>query len=381
MAWAFPFLAAVLGLVAGAAASAGTLRIATYNTDLSADGPGVLLHDLGRDPDETLAAVIAVIQATRPDVLLLTQFDHDAKGRALNAFRGLLRSGPRGIDYGHVFSPPVNAGVPSGADFDGDTMLMGPDDALGYGKFPGDGGMAVLSRLPIDRDAARTFNNLLWRNLPDALLPVHPDGAPWPDAAAQAAMRLSSRAHWDVPVILPDGGRLHLLATNPTPPLFDGPEARNQRRNHDEIAFWNRYLDGAAFPDDQGRTATAPDAPLVVLGDLNADPNDGAGLRDGIAGLLSHPRLRDARPASVGAGDAARSQGGANADHAGDPALDTADWRDDGPGNLRVDYVLPSTDLEISSSGVFWPAPGEPLAAEVAAGPAHRLVWIDITAP
>ncbi len=381
MARAFPFLAAVLGLLAGAAASAGTLRIATYNTDLSADGPGVLLHDLGRDPDETLTAVIAVIQATRPDVLLLTQFDHDAKGRALTAFRDLLRSGPRGIDYGHVFAPPVNAGVPSGADFDGDTMLMGPDDALGYGKFPGDGGMAVLSRLPIDRDAARTFNNLLWRDLPDALLPVHPDGAPWPDAAAQAAMRLSSRAHWDVPVILPDGGRLHLLATNPTPPLFDGPEARNQRRNHDEIAFWSRYLDGAAFPDDQGRTATAPDAPLVVLGDLNADPNDGAGLRDGIAGLLSHPRLRDARPGSVGAGDAARSQGGANADHAGDPALDTADWRDDGPGNLRVDYVLPSTDLEIAASGVFWPAPGEALAAEVASGPPHRLVWIDITPP
>ena len=64
MARAFPFLAAVLGLVAGAAASAGTLRIATYNTDLSADGPGVLLYDLGRDPDETLTAVIAVIQAT-----------------------------------------------------------------------------------------------------------------------------------------------------------------------------------------------------------------------------------------------------------------------------------------------------------------------------
>ena len=381
MARAFPFLAAVLGLLAGAAASAETLRIATYNTDLSADGPGVLLHDLGRDPDETLTAVIAVIQATRPDVLLLTQFDHDAKGRALTAFRDLLRSGPRGIDYGHVFAPPVNAGVPSGADFDGDTMLMGPDDALGYGKFPGDGGMAVLSRLPIDRDAARTFNNLHWRDLPDALLPVHPDGAPWPDVATQAAMRLSSRAHWDVPVILPDGGRLHLLATNPTPPLFDGPEARNQRRNHDEIAFWSRYLDGTAFPDDQGRTATAPDAPLVVLGDLNADPNDGAGLRDGIAGLLSHPRLRDARPGSAGGAEASQSQGGANAEHSGDPALDTADWRDDGPGNLRVDYVLPSAGLDVTASGVFWPLPGEPLSAEVAVGSAHRLVWIDIAPP
>lgn len=381
MARAFPFLAAVLWLLAGAAASAETLRVATYNTDLSADGPGVLLHDLGRDPDETLTAVIAVIQATRPDVLLLTRFDHDARGRALTAFRDLLRSGPRGIDYPHAFAPPVNAGVPSGQDFDGDTMHMGPDDALGYGKFPGDGGMAILSRLPIDGDAARTFNDLLWRDLPGAIPPVHPDGAPWPDEAAQGAMRLSSRSHWDVPVILPDGGRLHLLASNPTPPLFDGAEGRNRRRNHDEIAFWNRYLDGGAFPDDQGRSAPAPDAPLVVLGDLNADPDDGAGLREAIAGLLAHPRLRDSRPASVGGADAARSQGGANAEHSGDPALDTADWRDDGPGNLRVDYVLPSAGLEITASGVFWPAPGEALAAEVAAGPPHRLVWIDITPP
>ena len=381
MARAFPFLAALLGLAVGAAASAEALRIATYNTGLSADGPGVLLYDLGREPDETLTAVIAVIQATRPDVLLLTQFDHDAKGRALNAFRDLLRDGPRGIAYSHIFAPPVNAGVPSGHDFDGDTMLMGPDDALGYGKFSGDGGMALLSRLPIDADAARTFNGLLWSDLPDALLPVHPDGAPWPDAAAQGAMRLSSRSHWDVPVILPDGGHLHLLASNPTPPLFDGPEGRNQRRNHDEIAFWSRYLDGAAFPDDQGRMAAAPDAPLVLLGDLNADPNDGAGLRDGIVDLLAHPRLSDTRPASAGGVEAARSQGDANADHSGDPALDTADWRDDGPGNLRVDYVLPSTGLDVTASGVFWPAPGTPLAAEVAAGSAHRLVWIDITPP
>ncbi len=275
----------------------------------------------------------------------------------------------------------MNAGVPSGHDFDGDTMLMGPDDALGYGRFPGDGGMAVLSRLPLDAEAARTFNGLLWSDLPDALLPVHPDGAPWPDAAARGAMRLSSRSHWDVPVILPDGGRLHLLASNPTPPLFDGAEGRNRRRNHDEIAFWSRYLDGTAFPDDQGRTAPAPDGPLVLLGDLNADPNDGAGLRDGVAGLLAHPRLRDTLPESVGAAEAARSQKGANADQSGDPALDTADWRDDGPGNLRVDYVLPSTDLEIAASGVFWPAPGMPLAAEVMAGPPHRLVWIDITPP
>jgi hypothetical protein len=64
---------------------------------------------------------------------------------------------------------------------------------------------------------------------------------------------------------------------------------------------------------------------------------------------------------------------------------DTADWPEEGgPGNLRVDYVLPSTGLEIVGSGVFWPAPGDPLArlTEIKgrdrASSDHRLVWVDI---
>ncbi len=48
---------------------------------------------------------------------------------------------------------------------------------------------------------------------------------------------------------------LHLLASHPTPPAFDGPEDRNGRRNHDEIRFWNDYLDRAEIGyirDDAG---------------------------------------------------------------------------------------------------------------------------------
>ena len=74
---------------------------------------------------------------------------------------------------------------------------------------------------------------------------------------------------------------------------------------------------------------------------------------------------------------------GVNGGHDGDPALDTADWRDDGqgPGNLRVDYVLPSADLEVTAAGVFWPAAGEPLADAAATASAHRLVWVDLVLP
>src|SRR3546814_15576309 len=49
-------------------------------------------------------------------------------------------------DLPHRFTAPPNTGVPSGHDLDGDGRTMGPRDALGYGRFPGQYGMAILSR-------------------------------------------------------------------------------------------------------------------------------------------------------------------------------------------------------------------------------------------
>ena len=208
--------------------------------------------------------------------------------------------------------------------------------------------MALLSRLPLG--PARTFR-------------LHPWGE---------GRRLSSRSHWDVPATLPDGRRLHLLASNPTPPLF---AEENPRRNADEIAFWSAYLSANPVIDDAGETAPLPDEPAVVLGNLNADPFDGAGLHEAIASLIAHPRLQDPRPASPGAA-AAPTPG-----HEGPPALDTADWTEPAPGNLRTDYVLPSRDLAVTASGVAWPPPGDPLAGPAAAASAHRLVWVDLSLP
>ncbi|HET9067059.1 MAG TPA: endonuclease/exonuclease/phosphatase family protein [Amaricoccus sp.] len=340
--------ALLLTLLLAAPAAADTLRVATWDAGLSRDGPGLLLADLADRHPQALAAV-EIVQAVRPDILLLTGFDDDRRGLALAAFRALLAEGPRALAYPHAFHAQVNAGEPSFRDLDGDGRSTGWGDAWGWGKFPGHGGMALLSQFPLA--GTRSFRLHPWRG----------------------DRRLSSRAHWDVAVLLPDGRRLHLLAASPTPPLF---AAENADRNADEITFWIPYLSGTPVTDDAGLSAPLADAPAVVLGNLNLDPHDGAGRPEAVAALLAHPRLQDPRPASAGAAAAA------DPGHAGPPALDTADWPGgDGAGNLRTDYVLPSRDLAVAASGVAWPAPGAPLAAAAAAASPHRLVWVDLTLP
>lgn len=353
--------AAILCLLV-APAWAGPLRVATYNPDLSRNGPGLLLRDFGRE-DAQIDAAVAVIASADADVILLTELDWDYEGRALAALAGRLAKA--GAPYPYHFAAQPNTGLATGLDLDSNRRLGEARDAQGYGEFTGQAGMAVLSRLPLGE--ARDFSAMLWRDLPDNLQDDPPQIAD--------VQRLSTSVHWDLPVQTPDGP-LHLWAFGATPPVFDGPKDRNGRRNHDEAAFWLHYLNGD-LPKTPG------DAPFVILGTPNLDPVDGEGRREAITALLADPRLQDPAPQSAGA--AAHPQTGANATQRGDPALDTTLWRAEGegntPGNLRADMILPDARLAVTGAGVLWPAPDEPLAATVAAASDHRLVWVDVTLP
>lgn len=315
-----------------------------------------------------------MIAQVDPDILLLTKIDYDHDLVALDALARLLAA--RGAPYPYRFAFAPNAGVQTGRDMTGDGRRGTPDDAQGYGPFAGAGGMALLSRLPVIREEARDFAGFLWRDLPDARLP-QVDGAPFPSAEVFAHQRLSSTGHWDVPVRLPGGARLHLLAWYAGPPVFGGPHERNLRRNFDETRFWSLFLDDAL-------PMPPPDGPFVLLGDSNLDPHDGDGEHAAMRALLAHPALQDPKPRSRGG--VAAATGPLNTGHAGDPALDTTHWmQEHGPGNLRVDYVLPSAGLRIRDSGVFWPAPGtqahERMGEAVARASRHRLVWVDLALP
>lgn len=342
--------------------AAETLRIASWNAGLGRDGPGLLARDLYRDKDADIAAAVALIARAGADVVVLQDIDWDLDGLAL----GLLadRLAASGAAYPHRFALRPNTGMATGIDLDGDGRAGTPRDAQGFGRFPGADGMAILSRLPVDREGVRDLSALLWRDLPGNLL--GPPGETIP-AAAMAIQRLSTTGHWAVPLLLPDGDRLWLLTAFPTPPVFDGPEDRNGRRNHDELRLLALMLEGWA---PEGLAPLPEDALVVVLGDFNLDPVDGDGRQTATRALIGHPRLHDAAPRSNMAARAAAQEGGANAAHRGDPALDTANWDDAGPGNLRVSFLLPDARLEIRDAGQLWPEPG--------AASHHALIWADI---
>ena len=328
--------------------SADPLRLAFWNVELNRRGPGLLLRDIARGEDAQVAAVVTVLAKLNADVLVLTGVDYDLGLAALNALSDEL--GKAGAQYPVLFAAAPNAGVTTGFDLDGDGRRGGPRDAMGYGRFAGEGGVALLSRLPIDSTAVRDFSGFLWRDLPGNLMPSDTP----PDIAA--VQRLSSNVHWDVPITLAGGRTLHLMIWHATPPVFDGPEDRNGRRNHDEAGFWLALIDGML-------PIAPPKGSFVLIGQPNMDPDRGDGLPAAMRRLLIHPKLQDPAPAGA--------MGTATADFSAR----------NGPGALRSDVILPSQDLDVTASGVMWPLPDDPMLPVLQAASRHRPIWIDIDLP
>lgn len=360
-----------------------SVRFATWNTSLFDPAAGALIARL-ESGDEAARNIAAVLQRQRPDVVLLNEFDYDDRQRAAELFQRRYLEVPQAgqvpIRYDYRYLAPVNTGEPSGLDLDGDGRSDGPNDAWGYGTHPGQYGMLVLSRYPIDALAVRSFRQFLWKDLPGARQPKNPDGTPYYPAAVWERLRLSSKSHWDVP-IRTALGTVHFLVSHPTPPVFDGPENRNGARNADEIAFWTRYLaepEAAWLCDDLGVCGgLTSEARFVLAGDLNADRSDGHGDHSAIGALLDSPRV-DATfvPRSEGAAEVAAGYG---FERKGEVNAHTGDF---GPrtGTLRIDYLLPSEGFAVLDGGVFWPRKDAPEAAWTRASD-HHMVWLDLADP
>ncbi len=377
---------------------APTVRFATFNASLTRLNEGDLAVELSSPGSAQPDVVAEIIQRTRPDVLLVNEFDYDAGGVAAKKFQeNYLAVGHNGADpivYPYRLAVASNTGIPSGRDLDKDGSIGGPGDAFGFGFFPGQFAFVVYSQFPIV-DEVRNFQRFLWKDMPGALLPVNPDGSSFYDEGDLEIFRLSSKNHTAIPIEI--GNKVvHFLVSHPTPPVFDGPEDRNGTRNHDEIRFWADYVSPGRssyiYDDDGVSGGLASGAMFVIAGDENSDPLDGDSISGSIQQLTDNPQVNDkVTPDSLGGVEQSVLQGNANTLHLSDPAFDTADFFDGfppppfggAPGNLRADYVLPSKALQIRDAGVFWPTADDPLFGLVGTFPFpssdHRLVWVDVS--
>ena len=383
------------------------VRFATFNASLNRFNAGDLISDLSTPGNVQAATVAEIIQRTRPEVLLINEFDYDDQGGSNDSLAAQLfqenylsisQNGADPIDYPYRFVAPSNTGIPSGFDLDNFGGVGGPNDAFGFGFFPGQYGMAVFSMHPIDYENVRTFQLFLWKDMPGALLPDDPntpEPADWYSPEELDVFRLSSKSHWDVPIQI-DGKTVHFLTSHPTPPVFDDPPNYpagvdfNGRRNYDEIRFWSDYIipsrSGYIYDDAGNWGGLEPGAMFVIAGDQNSDPLDGDSIPGAAQQLIEHPLVNTkVTPSSEGAVEQAALQDLANDSHLSDPAFDTADFADTTPGNLRADYVLPRKNLRIVDAAVFWPLSTDPLFGLVGTFPFpssdHRLVWVDVWVP
>ncbi len=363
-----------------------TLTIATWNIE---DVRTADLLDPTPDAAARLKAIAATIDALNPQILLLNEIAYDRPdapdwptGPTNGPGRNAQRFADRYLPHRRfsAWMPESNTGEPSGHDLDrsGQAVTEPPssdptrtqtpahrafgNDAFGFGTFPGQYAMGLLVApgFEILHDQIRTYRLFRWADLPDAQPPTLPDGSPWYTPEAWAAFRLPSKTLAAVPVRLPDGAVLYCVISHPTPPAFDGPEARNKHRNRDEIRLLRAYLDDAPWlTDDRGRPGgLPPGAHAVVLGDLNADPRDGSSIGDPIAHLLAAPALApDPVPVS-------------------DVPMENLDPWDTAMFRLRVDYVLPTRAIAVRRTGVWRDfAPAETPPSD------HFPVWAEIVVP
>ncbi|GIU04307.1 succinyl-CoA synthetase subunit alpha [Shewanella sp. c952] len=255
--------------------------------------------------------VAAIIQKTRPDVLMMGEYNNDGTGEGLSALEGFQANylsvaqsieGAGGeadlepIEYPFAESYGTNTGLLSGFDLNNDGYIatakdVGTNeyagDAWGFGKYHGQYAFALMSKYEIDAKNTRTFQDFKWKDLDSAENPLL-DGENWYTYEEWQQMTLSSKNHVDVPILVPtkDGTEtIHILMSHPTPPVFD--TGKNKLQNAAEVEFWHNYVTNSQdFYFDAGNTGALKEGVhFVIVGDQNLDAAVGAG--DGFTEVMA----------------------------------------------------------------------------------------------
>ncbi len=368
-----------------------SIRFATFNVSLSDDLSGAARKWVSEPNHPRLKNIAAIIRSVNADVLLLCEVDHPAKGGDDGIIANFLANyvsitgceGEEAPIYPYYYAPASNTGVLPVSNRSlhcHEKSAKRPVDALGFGCHEGQYGFVLLSKYPISFDEIRTWQNALWRDFPNSQMP-----RTYYTDTAQNTLPLSSKNHVAVPILIGDKC-IQVLACHPTPPVFDGAEKRNWKRNSDELRLLMSIFDDKwAMPDDKGYKGILDDAAaFVIMGDLNADPTSGDGDKKAIQALLNHPKIHF--DSSKGKW-CPRSQGALkHRPYRPHHRKFSAHWTH--LSGLRLDYVLPSVHLKPTQSGVYWPSLSDPHAKNLydaqqkmsAEGSSdHRLVWVDVT--
>lgn len=352
----------------------GKIRFATINAQLIGEIEGDLIAQLESGEDLRAKKLAATLQTQRPNIVALTGVDFDEQQDAIKLFQEKYlargQDGAQPIQYRYSYVAPVNAGVDSGSDLNHDGTVGGAEDALGHGDFPGQGGMVLLSQLPIQESKVRTFNKLKWAELPNNRL-SETSFTP----LERKVMPLLSRSLWDVPVV--SGSQtVHVVVTHLSSPRELGVEQAETARHRDQLQFVQDYLgqggEQGYIEDDAGQTGgLEPDAKFVLIGQLNSDPLEGS---------AQYRQLQELSAPAEFTSEGASSFFRDRRDQDATAVLDLRPHRTDGQ---RLNYVLSKRGAStILDSGVFWPTESSERATLVpepdASGLSYRLVWADV---
>lgn len=356
----------------------GDIRVATLHAQIRGGSSAEVLEDLDGGMHPQARVLAETVQVNAPDVLVLTGLSYDEQQqiatRVNEEYLSRGQNGQSGIQYPHVYTAPTNSGIESGADLDGDGRIGGPADALGYGRYAGERGMAVFSTYPIAENEVRTFQDFLWQDMPGNSIPEDEFSK-----LEQSVIPLPSTSLWDIPLEVPgETGHVHVVATDLNSP--PGPTSPDVARSEDQRRMVAEFVSGASWYlyDDEGAYGgLEPGTPFVLAGSL-ADaqemqtwPDDQVPALDS---LLKGGALQDPAPEAITTEPLPQRR---------DAAVDPQATHGLAGGDaVRSSYVLPAAGLDIDSSGVFWPAEGEfgfklvdPADPDA---PVGRLVWLDI---
>ena len=374
------------------------------------------------DEEETAEKIIqirnvaAIIQKNRPNVIMMSEFNNDGTGDDLSALNGFQENylsvaqsldGAGGeanlepITFSYLDSYSTNTGLVSDLDLNNNGTGGDDYDTWGFGLYHGQYAFALMSQYEIDTDNTRTFQTFKWKDLEGQSIPTItvcdgsytiPDGMScgdnWYTDSEWEQVRLSSKNHVDAPIIIPtENGNevIHLLMSHPTPPVYD--TGKNLAQNAAEVNFWNQYINNKDFfYDDNGITGgLAENEKFIIMGDQNLDPVDGDGEMAVMQALHDDPSINQ----GVTNGEFYPTSEGAT-EYATDESIDhPSPTRITSTFGLNVDYVLPSANIDVIDSGVYWPTSddegrlllnderiGNGTGKDISSD--HRITWIKI---